>query len=93
MLFAPISEKPRPGWPARQLLAALVRRVYDVTGAGDTVAAALALGLKSGAALEAAVRLANVAAGLEVAKPGTAAVDHAELAEAIAHAPVPVVTT
>ena len=81
------------GRPGRQVAAAPVRRVYDVTGAGDTVAAVLALGLASGAALEAAVRLANVAAGLVVGKPGTAVVDREELADALAHGPVPDVTT
>lgn len=42
------------------------RRVYDVTGAGDMVLAALAAAIGNGAALEDAARFANAAAGLEV---------------------------
>lgn len=46
--------------------------VYDVSGAGDTVAAALACGLAAGLDLRVAARLANVAAGIVVGKVGTA---------------------
>jgi rfaE bifunctional protein kinase chain/domain len=53
--------------------------VYDVTGAGDTVVAVLAVALAAGAELEAAVRLANTAAGIAVSKVGTAAVTLDEL--------------
>jgi rfaE bifunctional protein kinase chain/domain len=53
--------------------------VYDVTGAGDTVIAALATMLASGVALEQAVRIANRAAGIKVTRFGTAAVTKAEL--------------
>lgn len=55
------------------------RDVYDVTGAGDTVVAALAVALGSGLELEDAVRLANAAAGIAVGKVGTAAVTLEEL--------------
>jgi rfaE bifunctional protein kinase chain/domain len=55
------------------------REVFDVTGAGDTVIATLAVMLAAGAKLEAAVRLANRAAGIVVGKLGTAAATHAEL--------------
>jgi rfaE bifunctional protein kinase chain/domain len=55
------------------------REVLDVTGAGDTVIAALAVMLAAGAGLENAVRLANRAAGIVVGKLGTAAVRHDEL--------------
>jgi rfaE bifunctional protein kinase chain/domain len=55
------------------------REVFDVTGAGDTVIAALAVMLAAGAKLEAAVRIANRAAGIVVGKLGTAAVTHQEL--------------
>jgi D-glycero-beta-D-manno-heptose-7-phosphate kinase len=55
------------------------RQVYDVTGAGDTVSAALAVGLAAGAALAEAAWLANRAAGLVVGKVGTATVAAAEL--------------
>jgi bifunctional ADP-heptose synthase (sugar kinase/adenylyltransferase) len=53
--------------------------VSDVTGAGDTVIATLAVMLAAGAGMEAAVRLANRAAGIVVGKLGTAAASHAEL--------------
>jgi rfaE bifunctional protein kinase chain/domain len=55
------------------------REVSDVTGAGDTVIATLAVMLASGSGLENAVRLANRAAGIVVAKLGTAAATHREL--------------
>lgn len=51
---------------------ALAREVYDVSGAGDTVISTLAVMLASGCALSAAMRLANVAAGVVVGKLGTA---------------------
>jgi len=62
---------------------ARVREVFDVTGAGDTVVAALALGLASGIPLLDAARLANAAAGVVVGKPGTAVCSAQELAEAL----------
>ena len=46
--------------------------VYDVTGAGDTAVAAMAVGLASGADISNVARLANVAAGIVVGKYGTA---------------------
>jgi D-glycero-beta-D-manno-heptose-7-phosphate kinase len=55
------------------------REVFDVTGAGDTVIATLAVALAAGAGLENAVRAANRAAGIVVAKLGTAAVTATEL--------------
>ena len=55
------------------------REVFDVTGAGDTVIATLAVMLGAGAGLEAAVRIANRAAGIVVGKLGTAVATHAEL--------------
>ena len=55
------------------------REVFDVSGAGDTVVAALAGGLASGMTLDAAAELANVAAGVVVGKVGTAVVDAGEL--------------
>jgi len=55
------------------------REVFDVTGAGDTVVATLAVMLAAGASLEAAMRVANRAAGIVVGKLGTAAVTHDEL--------------
>jgi D-glycero-beta-D-manno-heptose-7-phosphate kinase len=53
--------------------------VFDVTGAGDTVIATLAVMLAAGAGLEAAMRIANRAAGIVVGKLGTAVATHAEL--------------
>jgi len=55
------------------------RQVYDVTGAGDTVIAMLAVALAAGRDWEVAVRLANAAASLAVARVGTAAVGRQEL--------------
>jgi rfaE bifunctional protein kinase chain/domain len=46
------------------------KKVFDVTGAGDTVIAALALGVSSGLSLAKACVLANYAAGIVVAKVG-----------------------
>ena len=60
-------------------IAATSRQVYDVTGAGDTVAAALALGLASGASLREAAVLANAAAGVVVSKVGTATASPQEI--------------
>jgi D-beta-D-heptose 7-phosphate kinase/D-beta-D-heptose 1-phosphate adenosyltransferase len=57
--------------------------VADVSGAGDTLVAAFALALASGADLPEAAHLANLAAGIVVGKAGTATVDHAELAAAL----------
>jgi bifunctional ADP-heptose synthase (sugar kinase/adenylyltransferase) len=51
---------------------ALAREVYDVSGAGDTVIATLAVMLASGQGLPAAMQLANRAAGVVVGKLGTA---------------------
>ncbi|ADU52097.1 PfkB domain protein [Thermaerobacter marianensis DSM 12885] len=56
--------------------------VYDVTGAGDTVAAVLALAMGSGLDVVGAARLANLAGSLAVRKPGTRPVTAQELEEA-----------
>ena len=61
-------------------------QIADVTGAGDTVMAALTLALASGATIAEAARLANVAGGLVVMKRGTATVSVAELRRAIGSA-------
>lgn len=60
------------------------RDVFDVTGAGDTVAAVCAASLAVGAPLESAVWLANIAAGIAVGKLGTATVAPAEILDAVA---------
>ena len=59
------------------------REVFDVTGAGDTVLATLALALGAGAALPVAATLANHAAGVAVGKLGTATVTPDELLAAV----------
>jgi len=55
------------------------REVFDVSGAGDTVIATIAVMLASGADFPAAVRLANRAAGIVVGKLGTAVVSREEI--------------
>jgi rfaE bifunctional protein kinase chain/domain len=57
------------------------REVADVSGAGDTVIAALGAMLAVGASMEQAMRVANLAAGIVVGKLGTATVDIRELHE------------
>ncbi len=64
--------------PARAYRAA-AREVFDVSGAGDTVAATLAAGIGSRLSLEDAAEIANLAAGLVVAKIGTAVVTQEQL--------------
>ncbi len=58
---------------------AAAKEVFDVSGAGDTVIATLAVMLGAGSSLEEAVRTANRAAGIVVGKLGTASVTPAEL--------------
>jgi rfaE bifunctional protein kinase chain/domain len=59
------------------------RKVFDVTGAGDTVIAALALGLVSGLSLVQSCMLANFAAGVVVGKVGCVPCEIPELIEYI----------
>jgi D-beta-D-heptose 7-phosphate kinase/D-beta-D-heptose 1-phosphate adenosyltransferase len=61
------------------------REVYDVSGAGDTALAALALALAAGARLETAAHFANAAAGVVVGKLGTATVSPRELIDYVSH--------
>jgi rfaE bifunctional protein kinase chain/domain len=61
--------------------------IADVTGAGDTVMATLALALGAGASFETAARLANYAGGLVVMKRGTATVTADELRAAVRRSP------
>jgi D-beta-D-heptose 7-phosphate kinase/D-beta-D-heptose 1-phosphate adenosyltransferase len=70
-----------PGRDSRHL-PAVRNEVADVTGAGDTVAAFLAIALGMGMALFDAARIANIAAGVAVGHAGTWAVEWDELAEA-----------
>ncbi|HVZ21173.1 MAG TPA: D-glycero-beta-D-manno-heptose-7-phosphate kinase [Vicinamibacterales bacterium] len=64
-------------------LPAAAREVADVTGAGDTVIATIALAVAAGATLAEAARLANEAAGIVVGKFGPATLGVAELLHAI----------
>jgi D-beta-D-heptose 7-phosphate kinase/D-beta-D-heptose 1-phosphate adenosyltransferase len=67
-------------------IASKARQVFDVSGAGDTVISILGLGLAAGAGFYDAAVLANTAAGLVVAKVGTATVTARELAAALDNA-------
>ena len=64
---------------------AMAQEVYDVTGAGDTVVAALALGLAAGGEPVDAMVVSNAAAGVVVGKLGTATVSAKELTDALAN--------
>jgi D-beta-D-heptose 7-phosphate kinase/D-beta-D-heptose 1-phosphate adenosyltransferase len=63
----------------RQLFPTRPRQVYDITGAGDMVLSVLAMALAAGADYGSAIRLANVAGGLEVEKIGVAPVTRDEM--------------
>ncbi len=62
---------------------AKAKEVYSLIGAGDTVVAAIALALASGASLEESAILANIAAGIKVGKIGTASVSVDEIKKEI----------
>lgn len=68
----------RPDTPALHV-PARAREVFDVTGAGDTVIAAIGCAYGVGAALEEAVHLANIAAGIVVGKLGAATASPEEI--------------
>jgi len=68
-------------------VAAMAKEVFDVTGAGDTVVAALALALAARVPIEHAVELASIAAAVSVSKRGTSTVSPGELITAIDAAP------
>ena len=61
----------------------VAREVYDVTGAGDTVISAVAAALSAGSDLAEACAIANIAAGIVVAKLGTSTVSRIELLKAL----------
>jgi len=68
---------------------AVPREVFDITGAGDTVIASLALAMARGAKIKQACAIANTAAAVVVGKIGTAPCSTQELSEAIeGHEPV-----
>ncbi|MBC17511.1 MAG: D-glycero-beta-D-manno-heptose-7-phosphate kinase [Desulfovibrio sp.] len=69
------------------------RKVFDVTGAGDTVIATVALALASGAQLLTACTLANYAAGVVVAQVGAATASIPDLTEVVDELPEPRVTS
>ncbi|MGD0362011.1 MAG: D-glycero-beta-D-manno-heptose-7-phosphate kinase [Bryobacteraceae bacterium] len=69
---------------AEEHFPSFAREVYDVTGAGDTALATLAVALAAGAALGDAVWLSNLAAGLAVGEAGTVAISREKLAKAMA---------
>ncbi|HET9552756.1 MAG TPA: PfkB family carbohydrate kinase [Anaeromyxobacteraceae bacterium] len=73
----------RPGAAPVHLPAHGSQDAVDVTGAGDSVAAAFTAGLAAGGDPVTAAQLANVAGALQVLKPGTATVSRAELAAAL----------
>jgi len=61
----------------------VARKVYDVTGAGDTVIAILTLGMSAGLHLKSAAHLSNLAAGIVVGEIGTSAAKIEDLKQAI----------
>jgi D-beta-D-heptose 7-phosphate kinase/D-beta-D-heptose 1-phosphate adenosyltransferase len=73
--------------PEEAALPAAAREVADVTGAGDTVIAVLALALAAGAGLVDAARLANTAAGLVVARFGPVAISADALIASLSRSP------
>lgn len=62
----------------------VAREVFDVSGAGDTVLASLAIGVAAGLGMTEAARLANIAAGIAVGKLGTSTVSPTEIINAVA---------
>lgn len=69
------------------------RQVFDVTGAGDTVIATLALGAALGLPLVAACLLANYAAGIVVGSVGAATATPGQVAEALSTLPRPLISS
>jgi D-beta-D-heptose 7-phosphate kinase/D-beta-D-heptose 1-phosphate adenosyltransferase len=70
----------------RQVFPTRPRQVYDITGAGDMVLSVLGMALAAGADYDPAIRLANVAGGLEVEKIGVATVTRDEILRDLLHA-------
>jgi D-beta-D-heptose 7-phosphate kinase / D-beta-D-heptose 1-phosphate adenosyltransferase len=69
----------------RQVFATRPRQVYDITGAGDMVMSVLGMALAAGADYGEAIRLANVAGGLEVEKIGVATLTRDEILRDLLH--------
>ncbi len=68
---------------AAKSIPTVAREVFDVTGAGDTVIAVMAMGLSCGYDFESSMRLANAAAGVVVGKVGTATLSAQELHDSL----------
>ena len=68
---------------SRRHVPAAARQVFDVSGAGDTVVAVVAAAVGAGVSIEAAVRLANAAAGVVISKVGTVPIQREELLGAL----------
>ena len=87
----PSSRSTRTAWPwptataGAKLFPTRPRQVYDITGAGDMVLTVLGMALAAGADYEPAIRLANVAGGLEVEKIGVATVTRDEILRDLLH--------
>jgi rfaE bifunctional protein kinase chain/domain len=62
-----------------EVIETVAREVYDVTGAGDTVTGVLALALATGASMSEGAHLANLAAGVVIAKLGVATASPEEI--------------
>jgi rfaE bifunctional protein kinase chain/domain len=77
----------RKGSSQVSLIPTAAREVYDVSGAGDTVIAVMALVMASGGSIEEAAFLGNVGAGVVVEKRGTATVSAAEIRTAMERDP------
>ena len=69
----------------RFTIPSVARKVFDVSGAGDTVIAVLSLALSAGAPIERAMQLANYAAGAVVEKLGTATASPDEIVALVEH--------
>ncbi|PKK84658.1 MAG: D-glycero-beta-D-manno-heptose-7-phosphate kinase [candidate division Zixibacteria bacterium HGW-Zixibacteria-1] len=63
----------------------VAKKVYDVTGAGDTVVAAFVAAVAAGASLNEATEIANCAAGIVVGEVGTATVSNVVLTRELKH--------
>jgi D-beta-D-heptose 7-phosphate kinase/D-beta-D-heptose 1-phosphate adenosyltransferase len=70
----------------RQVFPTRPRQVYDITGAGDMVLSVLGMALAAGADYDGAIRLANVAGGLEVERIGVATITLDEILRDLLHA-------
>jgi len=70
---------------SRHHVPATARQVFDVSGAGDTVIAAIAAAIAAGIPIEVAAQLANVAAGVVIGKVGTVPIQREELMGALSY--------